>query len=83
MIPLTSERIERIKEASVGTELAYGVHAMAAEIDRLANALSDCWLLMDSVARGQSVTCPGIPGNSIQEVAAALLRKQKAPGWKS
>lgn len=45
------------------------------EIERLADRLSDCWLLLDAVARG------GKP-EAAKIAAANLLREQQCPGWK-
>lgn len=73
MKPLTEERMERIVAQSVGTELAYGVVAMRLEIERLADQLSDCWLLLDEIARKP---------NPFGARAAVLLTKQQTPGWK-
>lgn len=81
--PLTSRQVEAIMERAVGSERAYDIAALGNEIDRLSDHLSDCWLLMDAVARGHSEVNRGIPGSGVREVAEALLRKQQCPGWKS
>lgn len=74
---LTGEQIEAILErAWVRSARAHeDASAMAAEIDRLAGQLSDCWLFLDEIARGETLT--------IKRRSEALLRKQNAPGWKS
>jgi hypothetical protein len=48
-----------------------------AELEATADKLSDCWLLLDEIARNA-------PKMTIARAACeALLRKQQAPGWKS
>lgn len=44
------------------------------ELEMTADKLTDVWMLLDAYARGEPFT---------PEMAASLLRKQKAPGWKS
>lgn len=43
------------------------------ELEKTAGFLADCWIFLDAAARGEYV----IPAD-----ARAILRKQKAPGWK-
>lgn len=51
---------------------------MESELEKTADKLSACWLFLDAMARGEIVA------NEMQlrERAAAILRKQQAPGWK-
>ena len=46
------------------------------ELEETANKLSDCWLFLDSIARGEWEFIP-------IDQAKQILQYQKAPGWKS
>lgn len=50
--------------------------ALRAELERAYDRLTDCWLVLDQIAR--------TPGRLTDSVLAAekILRQQKAPGWK-
>ncbi len=72
--PLTEGQIQAIRERSVGTELAYDFAALDGEITRLADALTDCWLLLDSFATHKE--------KRYRLCSETLLRRQKAPGWR-
>ena len=52
------------------------VPRQVAELERTADKLSDCWLFLDAVAHSECLLAP-------RQGAAALLRKQEAPGWKN
>ena len=69
--PLTSEQLERMEHNVNPTNM----RLLIGEIERLADQLSDCWLLLDPIARHgiQSIQ---------QQDAVNLLKKQQAPGWK-
>ena len=51
--------------------------SLETEREDVADKLSDCWLIFDSMARGE-YPCIG----TMIEAAKSVLRNQKAPGWK-
>lgn len=55
------------------------VAALRLEIERLADQLSDCWLLLDHL---QSENGPLHPSTKDRGIIQATLRRQGAPGWK-
>jgi hypothetical protein len=59
-----------------GDEIRADVQALLDDHERLANMVSDHWLLLDRLARSPDVHA------QIRGAAEALLRKHKAPGWK-
>ena len=73
MKPMTDGEMENVVARSVGTPLAYGVAGLRLEIERLSDRLTDCWLLLDEIARKP---------NEFGARAAVLLVKQEVPGWK-
>jgi len=76
---LTSERLEEIVARNAGNDIAAAdVTALAREIERLADRLSDAWLLLDEIARNKRWSA----SDDLAERAAELLRRQQAPGWK-
>jgi hypothetical protein len=63
------------------------VHALDAEITRLVDQLSDCWLVLDQLARmpvGRLVPNPlhQLGVRWLVEAAQNVLRHQQVPGWK-
>ena len=46
------------------------------ELEQTADRLAACWIFLDVVARSDNMIAP-------KHAAAALLRKQQAPGWKT
>lgn len=72
--PLSEGELDAIMERFAGSERAYDAGALRAEIERLCDKLTDCWLWIDSIARGP------VP-RDVHNEAQWLLRKQKAPGW--
>lgn len=54
--------------------LAFQLDKANAELETTADKLSDVWIHLDAFARGETFT---------SEMAASILRHQKAPGWKS
>lgn len=55
--------------------LIHHAAALAEENEQTASRLADCWLLLDAIARSDCLLAPRM-------AAAAILRKQQAPGWK-
>lgn len=67
---MTERELDLIMAENLGHK---GVAKLRENIEELSDKLSDCWLLLDEVAR-----TPGPHGSK----AAMLLIKQKVPGWK-
>ncbi len=56
------------------------MRALMANAEALSDRLSDCWLFIDDVARvPESVR---VIDPETRKLAAALLRRHGAPGWK-
>jgi hypothetical protein len=72
MIQGEYDRIKQMLDRGNGLN-AFDAKNLLADNDDLADKLTDCWLLLDRVARS-----PSLHNTDAEE----LLRKQKAPGWK-
>ena len=51
---------------------------LEAELERVSDQLSDCWIYLDMWARSESVTI-----EDVKALCETLLKKQQAPGWKT
>ena len=72
MIQREYDRIKESVDRGDGLSAA-DAKTVLAENDEYADKLTDCWLLLDRVARTPQLSSTD---------AVELLRKQKAPGWK-
>lgn len=81
MKPLTGSEIEAIMSRCDDVakfQRRHDLNLLVAEIDRVSDMLSDCWLLLDEFARA-----PGGDIDGIRTRCGELLKKQNVPWLKS
>lgn len=76
-VPITEAAIAEIVERAKQMGNAGDFLALDREIYRLADNLSDCWLLLDTISRDTDNT-----SLNVRQAAKALLRRQQVPGHK-
>jgi hypothetical protein len=70
-VALTVEELDDIRIRGIAN---HDVKRLLAETERLSDSLSDCWLVLDQIAKDQTA--------NPKQLAEGVLSRQQAPGWK-